>query len=132
MPGTGFAAATRIAAIAERHPNTNFIIAHMAGIYQNSLYPYFPNLQGCEEIAGLNLKNVYVDTAHHLMYVYPGVMQKMVDILGADQIVFGTDTPLQGPMQIRFAIETIQSLDIPESEKEKILSGNARKILRLP
>jgi predicted TIM-barrel fold metal-dependent hydrolase len=35
-------------------------------------------------------------------------------------------------MQIRFAIETIQSLDIPESEKEKILSGNARKILRLP
>lgn len=55
----------------------------------------------------------------------------MVEIVGADHIVFGTDVPLQGPMQMRFAIEVIQALDIPQLDKEKILCANAQKILRL-
>ena len=131
MPGTGFADAIRVAQFASRHPETNFILAHMAGIFQNGHYPYFPNLQGCENVAALKLDNVYIDTAHYLMYVYPGVMQKMVEFVGTDHIVFGTDAPLQGPMQIRFAIETIQALDIPQVDKDKILYGNAENILKL-
>jgi hypothetical protein len=131
MPGTGFADAVRIAEFASRHPQTNFVMAHMAGIFQNANYPYFPNLQGCENVAAMGLDNVYIDTAHYLMYVYPGVMEKMVDIVGADHIVFGTDAPLQGPMQMRFAIEVIQALDIPRADKDKILFANAQKILRL-
>ncbi len=129
MPGTGFADAGAIANFAQRHPDTDVIMAHMAGIYQNGVYPYYPNFSGLEKVAALHLKNVYVDTAHFLMYVYPGVMERMVDLLGPDHIVYGTDVPLQGPMQMRFAIEIIQSLAIPESEKEKILSGNAQKII---
>jgi len=130
MPGTGFAAATKVAAFAARHPKTNFVLAHMAGIYQNPLYPYFPNLEGLEKVAALKLDNVYVDTAHYLMYVYPGVMQRMVDTIGADRVVFGTDMPLQGALQARFAIETIRALDIPEADKQKILGGNAAKLLK--
>ncbi|NMA20645.1 MAG: amidohydrolase family protein [Lentisphaerae bacterium] len=131
MPGTGFADAVRIAEFAARHPRTNFIMAHMAGIFQNGNYPYFPNLQGCENVAAMKLKNVFIDTAHFLMYVYPGVMERMVEIVGAKHIVFGTDAPLQGPMQMRFAIEVIQALDIPQSDKELILGGNAKKLLKL-
>ena len=103
----------------------------MAGIFQNGNYPYFPNLSGCEKVAALNFDNVYIDTAHYLMYVYPGVMEKMLELVGADHIVFGTDVPLQGAMQMRFAIETIQALNIPLDDKEKILCDNAKKILRL-
>jgi predicted TIM-barrel fold metal-dependent hydrolase len=103
----------------------------MAGIYQNGNYPYFPNLKGCEEVAAMKLDNVYIDTAHYLMYVYPGVMERMVGLAGADHIVFGTDTPLQGPMQMRFAIETIRALKISNADKDKMLGGNAKKILRL-
>ena len=131
MPGTGFADAVRVANFAKRHPKTNFVLAHMAGIYQNGHYPYFPNLQGCEEVAAMKLDNVYIDTAHYLMYVYPGVMKRMVELAGADHIVFGTDTPLQGPMQMRFAIETIKALKISDADKNKILCGNAKKILRI-
>ncbi|MCC7349920.1 MAG: amidohydrolase family protein [Phycisphaerales bacterium] len=131
MPGTGFADPVRIANFARRHPQTKFILAHIAGIFQNGNYPYFPNLQGCEEVADMKLDNVYIDTAHHLMYVYPGVMERMVELAGSDHIVFGTDAPLQGPKQIRFAIEIIQSLDIPQADKEKILCGNAKRILEL-
>ncbi len=131
MPGTGFATALDVAHFAERHPMTNFVLAHMAGVFQNGSYPYFPNLQGCEAVSGLKLKNVFIDTAHYLMYVYPGVMEQMVKLASPDQIVFGTDAPLQGPMQMRFAIEVIKSLKISKSAQAKILGLNAQRILAL-
>ena len=130
MPGTGFADAGAILDFAARHPRTRIVMAHMAGIFQNGNYPYFPNFRGLEKVAERRLDNVYVDTAHTLMYVYPGVMEKMVELLGPDRIVFGTDVPLQGPMQMRFAIEIIQALKLPDADKEKILFGNANSIIR--
>ncbi len=129
MPGTGFADTTAIARFASGHPGTNFVMAHMAGIFQNGNYPYFPNFQGLEIVNQFACSNIYVDTAHYLMYVYPGVMERMVELIGPDHIVFGTDCPLQGHMQMRFAIEIINNLEIPESEKQKILSGNALKLI---
>jgi len=131
MPGTAFAAATRVAQFAARHPKTQFVLAHLAGIFQNGNYPYFPNLAGLNDVAAMGLDNVFVDTAHFLMYVYPGVMEQAVELAGADKLVFGTDAPLQGPMQMRFAIERIRSLAIPERDKEKILWRNAAALLRL-
>ncbi len=129
MPGTGFAATAKVLDYAARHPRTRFVLAHLAGIYQNPLYPYFPNLEGLEQVAERALDNVYVDTAHFLMYVYPGVMERMVALLGAERIVFGTDMPLQGAAQARFALETILALPIPEADKQAILGGNAAAIL---
>ena len=131
MPGTAFADAGAVAKFASEHPATNFVMAHMAGIFQNGNYPYFPNLAGLEIVRGFAAENIYVDTAHYLMYVYPGVMAKMVELVGAGHVVFGTDCPLQGPMQMRFALETIRSLEIPRKDIERILCGNAEKLLRL-
>jgi predicted TIM-barrel fold metal-dependent hydrolase len=129
MPGTGFADAEVVTKFASEHPGTNFIMAHLAGIFQNSLYPYFPNLRGLEIVKRSNSKNIYVDTAHFLMYVYPGVMEKMVELIGADHIVFGTDCPLQGHLQMKFALDIIDNLKISTPAKEKIKSGNALKII---
>ena len=131
MPGTGFSPAGTVVDIARHHPDTNFVLAHMAGIFQNGNYPYFPNMDSLESIMDDCPDNVFIDTAHFLMYVYPEVMEKMYALAGAEHIVFGTDVPLQGPMQMRFAIETINALDIPQTEKEMIFSGNAARILRL-
>ena len=65
------------------------------------------------------------------MYAYKGVMEKFVKIATADHIVFGTDCPLQGPMQMRFAREVIEALDIPNEDKAKIFYKNAEKVLGL-
>ena len=43
--------------------------------------------------------------------------------------MFGTDCPLQGPMQMRFAREIIEHLEIPAEDKAGILGGNAAKLL---
>ncbi len=129
MPGTGFSDAGAVVDFAERHPQTTIVMAHLAGVFQNPNYPYFPNLSGLEKVAARGLNNVYVDTAHTLMYVYPGVMERMFELLGPDHIVFGTDVPLQGPMQMRFALEIIRALKVSSADIDKMLGGNATKIL---
>lgn len=129
MPGTGFAAAPLLAKFAQRHPKTKFVFAHLAGLFQNGNYPYFPNFEGLEAVAEMKLPNVWVDTAHFLMYAYKDVMAHAVRIIGAERLVFGTDVPLQSDMQMRFAIEAIRALDIPEADRDAILGGNAAALL---
>ena len=129
MPGTGFAAASQVVRFAARHPNTNFIMAHVAGIFQNANYPYFPNLRGLEEAAAAALPNVFIDTAHYLVYVYPGVVERMVELAGPDRLVFGTDVPLQGPLQMRFAIEAVRAADISDAAKAGIFYRSAARLL---
>jgi predicted TIM-barrel fold metal-dependent hydrolase len=130
MPGTGFADAEAVAQFASEFPRTKFVMAHMAGIFQNGIYPYYPNFRGLEIVNRFACDNIYVDTAHYLMYVYPGVMERMVELIGADHIVFGTDCPLQGPVQMRFALEIIANLNLPEADKNKITSGNAWALIQ--
>jgi len=59
------------------------------------------------------------------------VMAKMVRLAGAGHIVFGTDAPLQAGIQMRYTADAVQMLDIPAADKEKILCGNAKKILNV-
>jgi len=56
-------------------------------------------------------------------------MAKMVRVAGAEHVVYGTDCPLQGSLQMKFAQEAILALDIPQAQKDAILFANAQKIL---
>ena len=130
MPGSGKSPFATIVELARRNPKTKVVAAHGAGLFQNGNYPFFPNLDSLERETAKGLpKNLWVDTAHYLLYCYPTILQKMVDLAGADHVVFGTDAPLQGPMQMRFMAELVESLDNPQSDKDKIFYKNAEKIL---
>jgi aminocarboxymuconate-semialdehyde decarboxylase len=57
-----------------------------------------------------------------------------LDFFGSDHAMFGTDCPFDpegGPMFIRETIRAIDSLKLPEDLREKLYSGNARRLLRL-
>ena len=124
--------AETVVSIAREHPETNFVLAHCAGLFQNGNYPFFPNMDSLERICDAGLpENVWIDTAHYLLYAYQTVMAKMVRLAGAEHVVFGTDSPLQGAMQMKFAQDVIYALDIPQTEKDAIMYGNAMKILDL-
>lgn len=129
MPDTQFSRAETICEFALRHKNNCFLSGHIGGIYQNPLYPYYINYSGIETIAQYNLDNVLVDTASFWIYVYPGVMDHVVKTLGSEKIVFGTDVPIQSTMQIRYKLEAINSLNIPNDEKENILQRNIIKFI---
>ena len=53
---------------------------------------------------------------------------------GTEHSVFATDAPFDaedGRLLLRTTISAIQALDISDSEKNQILGGNARRLLRL-
>ena len=107
-----------------------FLTSNTYAFFQNGSYPFFPNRDSLERETAKGLpKNIWIDTAHYLLYCYPTILQKMVDLAGADHVVFGTDAPLQGPMQMRFMAELVESLDNPQADKDKIFHRNAEKIL---
>lgn len=58
-----------------------------------------------------------------------------LDFFGPDHSLFGTDCPFDpqgGPMFIRETIKALDSLGLPDDVLEKLYSGNARDLLRLP
>jgi len=50
-------------------------------------------------------------------------------VAGADHIMVGTDYPFElGDWK---AVDKIEALDCPESEKQAMLEGNARRLLKI-
>ncbi len=57
------------------------------------------------------------------------------EFFGAEHLLFGTDFPYDaqlGALETRGAIEAIERMAIPDSDKKKIFEDNARKLCRLP
>jgi aminocarboxymuconate-semialdehyde decarboxylase len=72
------------------------------------------------------LHDFYGDTA-----LFGGGIQAVrcgLEFFGADHVVFATDTPL-GP--IAPTIDVIRRLDIADSDRRKIFSGNAEKLVKM-
>jgi len=72
------------------------------------------------------LTNVFFDTAATLWLYQPQIFPQVSDIIGSDKILFGTDYPLISQKRI---IAQIQSSELAEEDKAKILGDNALKLL---
>jgi len=72
------------------------------------------------------LKRLYLDTVTY----NPPAVRMVLDWMSADRVIYGSDAPPLTSLKPR-AIKLIRDLDIPEVEKEKILAGNAKRLLKL-
>jgi len=72
------------------------------------------------------LKMVYMDSTSY----HPPAVRCAIDTIGVDRIVFGSDSPMLLSIK-RQALDTIYDLKLPEHEQEMILSGTAKKLLKL-
>ena len=102
--------------LAEKYPDLILILAHLGGD-QPSLY-----LKCAEDIKDKKYKNVYLGTESVREFYF---VNKVVQTVGAEKVIFGSDYNLGLPLTY---IPIIESLDIPASDKDMIFSGN---ILRL-
>jgi predicted TIM-barrel fold metal-dependent hydrolase len=103
--------------LVESYPELKIILAHLGGD-QPGLY-----LECAKEIKKRNLANVYVGTESIREFYF---VNEVVNILGADKIIFGSDYNLGLP-QMYFPV--IDSLKITEEEREMIYSGNILRLL---
>jgi predicted TIM-barrel fold metal-dependent hydrolase len=69
---------------------------------------------------------MYLDT---VTYNAP-LVRMVLDWMGADQVIYGSDAPPLTSLKPR-AIKLIRDLDIAAADKEKILAGNAKRLLKL-
>ena len=72
------------------------------------------------------LANVFFDTAATVFLYKPQIFEQVSHIIGSDKILFGTDYPLMHQNRV---IAQIQSSQLPEEDKARILGANAQKLL---
>jgi len=98
-------------------PDLKLVCAHWGGGLP--FYALMP------EVAAA-LTNVFFDTAATIFLYRPQIFEQVSHIIGSDKILFGSDYPLISPSRI---IAQIESVELTEEDRRKILGGNALKLL---
>jgi predicted TIM-barrel fold metal-dependent hydrolase len=73
----------------------------------------------------LNLPNLYLDTSGVVFFRY---LEQAARELPAEKLLFGSDAP---SVDARIELFKIRLLRLPRAKEEKILGGNARRLLGL-
>jgi predicted TIM-barrel fold metal-dependent hydrolase len=100
-------------------PNLKLVCAHWGGGLP--FYALMPEVTKA-------LSNVSFDTAATVFLYKPEIFKQMSHIIGSDKILFGTDYPLMHQNRV---LAQIQSSQLPEEDKARILGANAQKLLHL-
>ncbi len=72
------------------------------------------------------MSNVFFDTAASPFLYSPQIYNQVIQLVGADKILFGSDYPLLAQSRL---LKEIKSLDLPEETERLLLSGNAQRLL---
>src|SRR2546428_2438377 len=124
--------------VLERFPVINFVVADVGGVLaffaQRAINIYSGRTEEIRQKYGLNenpldsFRRFYVDTADH-----PASTLKCVkDFFGPQRMVLGTNYPYgpeEGCLLVKNSLKAIDGLQLNEMEKNKILGGNAARIL---
>ena len=112
-------------------PDIRWIVGHLGGAVpylmermDNGYRDFVECRAKIDELPSTYLKRLYYDTVN-----FNSHMLLMVrNMIGADRVVMGSDYPhLLG--SIDRAVSSIENLDVPEAEKQRIFEGNALTIL---
>lgn len=101
-----------IAELARRYPELKLIMAHMALRWR----------EGVDSVA--DCPNIWVDTSG--MDPELGSVEYAVEKLGVERVLYGSDAPGR---DVLCQIGRVTAADISEADREKILRGNAEKLL---
>jgi len=113
----------RFIPFADRYPRMKLILAHLGNCHEPGGDPSHQ----VRAIAASKHGNVYVDTSS-ARSIFPGIIEWAVTEVGAEKILFGTDTPLYFTANQRARID---EADLAIEQKRAILRGNAVKLLKL-
>ncbi len=116
-PGKGSVTPDMLYPLITSYPDIIVVCAHWGGGLP--FYALMPEVKQA-------MSNVFFDTAASPFLYSPQIYNQVIQLVGADRILFGSDYPLMA--QSRY-LKEIDSLNLPEAEKNLILSGNAQKLL---
>ncbi|HVO94817.1 MAG TPA: amidohydrolase family protein [Terriglobales bacterium] len=124
--------------VLERFPEINWVVADVGGVLaffaQRAINIYTGRTEEIRHKYGLkenpldSFRRFYVDTADH-----PAATLRCVkDFFGPERMVLGTNYPYgpeEGCVLVKNSLKAIDGLELNNDDKEKILGGNAARIL---
>jgi len=114
-----FGTPERFARTIESYPDLKLVLAHLGGLRMyDDVRRYLLTAS----------KKVYFDTAYVSFYLNEDEMASLVEDIGSDRVLFGSDYPWEEPGR---AMEIIKGLDLSDRDKESILSKTAVGLLGL-
>ncbi len=116
-PGKGTITPDTLYPLITSYPDLTIVCAHMGGGV-----PFYALLPEVKQAMG----NVFFDTAASPLLYRPQIYNQVIQLVGAEKILFGSDYPLLAQSRL---LEEIRALDLPEAARGLILAGNARRIL---
>jgi len=103
-----------IAELGRRYPDTRFIIAHAGMMWVKAFQAAKPYPNVCMDMSGFDPER--------------GIVEKAVEVLGAERVLFGSDAP--GRIYAAQLAKVLYA-DISTGDKELVLGGNAARLLNL-
>ncbi len=116
-PGKGAVTPDRLYPFITSYPDLTIVCAHWGGGLP--FYALMPEVKKA-------MSNVFFDTAASPFLYTSQVYHQVIQLVGADKVLFGSDYPLLAQSRL---LKEIESLDLPEETERLILSGNARRLL---
>jgi aminocarboxymuconate-semialdehyde decarboxylase len=140
MPLVGFTFDTTLAAaklvfsgVCERFPQLKWVLSHLGGaipyLAERLDRGYYAFRECREQIVkppSEYLRKFYFDTVNFDL----NALKLAIDFAGVDQLVAGSDYPHQIG-NLKRMVTSIKELELTAEEKDKILGGNAKKLLGL-
>jgi aminocarboxymuconate-semialdehyde decarboxylase len=124
--------------VLERFPEINWVVADVGGVLaffaQRAINIYSGRTEEIRHKYGLrenpldSFRRFYVDTADHPA----STLRCVKDFFTPDRMVLGTNYPYgpdEGAVLVKNSLKAIEGLDLESADKEKILGGNAARIL---
>ena len=106
--------------VVRSHPKIDFILAHLGSFASRNWRDHLLAIEACK-----SLPNLHMDTSGVVFFRY---LEKAAQELPAEQLLFGSDAPL---VDARIELFKIRLLKLPREKEEKVLGGNARRLLKL-
>ena len=129
---SGIAAASLIfGGVMDAFPGLTVMLPHGGGTFPWLIGRFDKGIEARKELAHMKqpasayLRRFYYDTVTH----HPRVMRNLIDLVGADRIVLGSD--YDQDMSYQRPVEFVDQIPgLTTAEREMILSGNAERMLR--
>jgi hypothetical protein len=112
------------ARLAREFPGTTFILSHLGG-----LLPLVDS-------SAVSWPNLFYDTAAWPLIYPPDALRRLLDVVGGEKVLFGSDYPLvlfpreeTGPGFARFLAQ-VSAAKLTKVERAALLGGNLERLLR--
>jgi len=117
----------------DKFPKLDIVLPHSGGCF-----PYVAGRiehsikKGAVEVASKLKSSIrdYIRRFHYdTLAYYPETLRFMIELVGADRVVIGTDN--YAKMDVEYPNALVESLNLPAADLQKILFGNAVRLMKL-